>query len=858
MNWHSLPEEQVFSLLGSSKKGLSADQAATLLLEVGKNELQEQKRKTAWHIWWNQFTDFMILILIAAAILSGIIGDLTDTFIIIAIVILNAILGFIQEYRAERALLALKQLAALRARVLRDGREHEIAAEDLVPGDVVLLEAGNVVPADVRLFEIHGLKADESSLTGESVPVEKKTGIVPEVDVPVGDRFNMAFKTTVVTAGKAKGVVVATGMQTQIGQIARLLQEEESRTPLQIRMADFGKKLSYIILMICALLFGIGLMRGEELFRMLLLSVSLAVAAIPEALPALITIALARGAKQMVAGNALVRKLPAMEALGSVTFICSDKTGTLTQNRMEVVTEVETHTGFTPNGLPLLHWSMAVSHELRWMETKGWVGDPTERAMVLYAEKKYGSDQIRQLLQKSAPVAEVPFDSDRKLMTTFHRHNGNYLAITKGAVESIAERLTDRSAAGVLMEQATVMSRQGQRVLAFAGRFWDTLPDSLEPAFVERDLFSIGLVGMIDPIRPEVPQAIAECRSAGIVPVMITGDHPETATAIATDLGILQPGNRIITGKELAQMSPETLDEQVENIRTYARVSPEQKLHIVRALQRRKQLVAMTGDGVNDAPALRAANIGVAMGVAGSDVSKEAAHLILLDDNFATIVRAVREGRRIYDNIRKFVKYIMTCNSAEIWILFLAPLIGLPIPLLPIHILWINLVTDGLPGLALAAEKAERDVMARPPRRPDETLFAEGVGYHIIWVGLLMAAISLAAQALALHHGLENWQTIVFTVLTLSQLGHVMAIRSEKEFMFRRGLSTNPGMLITVLATFGIHLIVVYWPPANEVFHTQPLTLLQMLACTGAAAIIFHAVEMEKFVRHHLMRRFRR
>ncbi|MBL7739397.1 MAG: cation-translocating P-type ATPase [Chitinophagaceae bacterium] len=850
MNWHHLALEEVIKLTGSSVNGLTEESASLKLAEYGPNELQEKKKKPAWVLFLHQFKDFMILVLLAAAIVAGIAGDLTDTIIILVIVILNAIVGFIQEYRAEKAMEALKKIAALQAQVLRNGKPLTVAASALVPGDVVLLEAGNAVPADVRLLETHSLRIDESALTGESVPAEKNEAVLSEADLPLGDRINMAFKSTLVTNGRARGMVIATGMQTEIGLIARMLQQEEAETPLQKRMADFGKKLSYIILLICLLLFVIGLLRGEKPLNMLLISISLAVAAIPEALPALITIALARGAKRLVKRNALVRKLPAVETLGSVTFICSDKTGTLTQNKMKVVQAEAAETSFQGiDGIPAFDCAIALNHDVKISGDHRFTGDPTEIALVEYFIEKNSAEKLEALQQQLPRVAELPFDSDRKCMTTVHRFNNRFLVISKGAVESVVAGLKEGMDIAAIIAKANDWAGNGIRVIAFAYKIVDALPEPFSYQQAETGLTFAGLAGMIDPPREEAKAAIQECKTAGIKPVMITGDHPATASAIARQIGILTDKDLVITGKELQATPYEEFDEKVEKIRVYARVSPEQKLNIVKALQRKGHFVSMTGDGVNDAPSLKSANIGVAMGINGTDVSKEAAHMILLDDNFATIVKAVKEGRRIYDNIRKFVKYIMTCNGAEIWTLFLAPLIGLPIPLLPIHILWINLVTDGLPGLALAGEKAERDIMKRPPRKTDESLFADGIGFHIVWVGLLMAGITLGVQAWAINNGLEHWQTMVFTVLSLAQLGHVLAIRSDRQFLYKQGIFSNLPLLGAVLLTFLLQLGVIYFPFANELFKTQPLSLNELLICIAAAAILFHAVELEKWIK---------
>ena len=855
MNFHFLDVNKAFELLGAQPDGLSAQESELRLAKYGPNEIQGKKKKPAWLFFVGQFKDFMILILILAAIVSGIVGDIADTVIILVIVFLNAVVGFIQEYRAEQALEALKKMAVLTTEVLREGKSQSAPASALTPGDVVLLEAGNAVPADLRLIETHSLRIDESALTGESAPVDKTDRTLQEQEIPLGDRFNMAYKGALVTNGRGKGLVVATGMDTEIGKIARMLQEKEAVTPLQQRMADFGRKLSYGVLAICAMLFGVGLLRGETPVNMLLLSISLAVAAIPEALPALITVALARGANRLVKKNALIRKLPAVETLGSVNFICTDKTGTLTLNQMQVVQTEERQPDIQPEpDISLFGLAVSLNQDVKTAEDGSLRGDPTEIALLRFAQEKWGAETYRRIAQNYPREAELPFDSDRKCMTTVHRFGDRYLVFSKGAAEAIAARLATGPDQAALTAEAYAWSEKGLRVIAYAYTILDAIPHPFSYDTVERNLHFAGIAGMIDPPREEVKAAIADCKTAGIRPVMITGDHPATAAAIAREIGILEPGDLMLTGLELQRLQPEAFEEQVEKIRVYARVSPDQKLQIVKALQKKKHFAAMTGDGVNDAPSLKAANIGVAMGINGTDVSKEAAHMILLDDNFATIVRAVREGRGIYDNIRKFVKYIMTCNSAEIWTIFLAPLLGLPMPLLPIHILWINLVTDGLPGLALAGEKPEPDIMRRPPRPAGESLFAQGAGYHILWVGLFMAALTLGTQAWSVHRELEHWQTMVFTVLSLSQLGHVLAIRSERTFLYRQGIFSNMPLLGAVALTFVLQMIVIYLPAANAVFNTQPLSWQELAGCIGVSAILFHAVEVEKWWKQRKMK----
>ena len=742
-------------------------------------------------------------------------------------------------------------MAAPSATVLRNGVKSTVNAEELVPGDIILLEAGNMVPADMRLLESHSLKIEEASLTGESVSIEKQAKALQEEELPLGDRSNMTYKGTLITYGRGLGVVIATGMQTEIGKIAQMLLVAESLTPLQKRLAEFGKKLSFVVLGICVIIYTTGLLRGEDSLKMLLTAISVAVAAIPEALPAVVTISLALGAQRMIRKNALIRKLSAVETLGSVTFICTDKTGTLTQNRM-TVTDIWTPT-FPPadlqmNAVEALVLSIGLNHDVEKNEKGDLVGEPTELALASYAFNHALSQNIN--FEKYPRVAELPFDSDRKLMTTVHEFDGRYLVVTKGALESILGACEDTDEQK-LIDEAERMGQRGIRILAYGCRTIDKLPDEITFSSLENQLHVCGISGMIDPPREEAKQAIKDCKSAGIVSVMITGDHPDTAEAIAREIGILEnPKDMVITGSALQQMSTLEFEEIVERIKVYARVTPQQKLDIVKVIQSRGHFVAMTGDGVNDAPALKKANIGIAMGITGTDVSKEAAHMILLDDNFATIVRAVREGRRIFDNIRKFIKYTMTSNSGEIWVIFLAPLVGLPIPLLPIHILWINLVTDGLPGLALASEPAEKNLMNIPPRKSTESIFAHGLGFHILWVGLLMGAVCLGAQAWAIHDGDGKWQTYVFTILSFSQMGHVLAIRSDHYFLFRQGVFSNPSLIMSVFFTFILQMLILYVPLLNDVFSVQPLSWKELGACLLISSIVFHAVELEKLVKN--------
>lgn len=841
--------QTVFEFFKSSHEGLSENEVRAKRSLHGSNELREKKKNGPFLLFLRQFGDFMILILMAAAVLSGFLGDITETIIILVIVVLNAIVGFVQEYRAEKAMDMLKKLSFTQTRVIRAGKNTVIDSRDLVPGDLVLLEAGNLVPADMRLIECHALRLDESSLTGESVNVDKTSAIVQGEQLAAGDQTNMVFKGTLVTNGRARALVVATGMNTELGKIADMLQQNESLSPLQTRMAKFSKNLSYIILLICAILFLAGVLRGEEPFGLLLLSVSLAVAAIPEALPALITIALSRGASRLAGKNALMRKLPAVETLGSVSYICSDKTGTLTINKMKVVREY-IHPCISPDEpFTLLELGLLLNQDVEVNNAQEWKGDSTEIAMLDYAlqKNKLSKQDLDQLLKRYPRVAEIPFDSQRKRMSTLHAYGNKFLMISKGAGESIAALLSRNSESVLLLERSHDLASQGFRVLAFAFKLLDQLPEQELTEAFETEMEWCGLVAMVDPPRKEAIASIQLCKSAGIRPVMITGDHPATAGFIAREIGILEKNGSVLSGKELLALDQDAFLEMVEDVSVYARVSPEQKLRIVKALQEKNHFVAMTGDGVNDAPSLKAANIGVAMGITGTDVSKEAAHMILLDDNFSTIVNAVYEGRRIYDNIRKFVKYIMTCNSAEIWTIFLAPLLGLPMPLLPIHILWINLVTDGLPALALVNEKGEKDLMQRPPRPSQESLFSGGIAYHILWVGLFMAGITLGVQAWALHEGLEHWQTMVFTVLSFLQLGHVMGVRSERVFLFQQGIFSNRIMIISLLITLGLQLMVIYVPFMNLAFHTQPLSMFELGLCFVLALVLFHAIELEKW-----------
>jgi Ca2+-transporting ATPase len=882
--WHQIEPKEVLENLKSSDRGLTSEDAQSRFEQYGSNELVEKKRKSLWMMFIDQFRDFMILVLIAAAVVAGVIGEPSDTIAIAVIVILNAVLGFVQEYRAEKAMDALKNLSAPSATVIRDGHPESVSAKRLVPGDLVILEAGNVIPADMRLTETVQLRIDEAALTGESMPVEKDIKALRETDLPIGDRKNMAYKSTLVTNGRGEGVVVGTGMKTEIGRIASLLQDQdEGRTPLQKRLSSFGQKLAYAVLAICAIVFLSGLLRGEPPLLMLLTAISLAVAAIPEALPAVITISLALGAKKLVKQEALIRKLPAVETLGSVTYICSDKTGTLTLNRMTVeqlyaggrlksseelspmdIKELEDSQLLAGDPFDLLIKSMALCIDARLEASGEVIGDPTEKALFdLAREKGYPGESLD---KKYPRLAEIPFDSGRKLMTTFHPwENGGIVSFTKGAVEEILERsekmFTDQGQEEInrskITETAEDIAGNGLRTLGFAMRTWEAIPDPLSTEKVETELVFIGIVGMMDPPRPEAKESVAMCRSAGIRPVMITGDHPVTAEVIARRVGIIQKnGKAVMTGRELAKLPLKEFEYKVEKIRVYARVAPEQKLKIVSALQDKGHFVAMTGDGVNDAPALKRADIGIAMGITGTDVSKQASHMILLNDDFATIVKAVREGRRIFDNIRKFIKYTLTSNSGEICTIFLAPFLGLPIPLLPIHILWINLVTDGVPGLALAVEPGERNIMNRPPRHPKESIFAHGLGTHIIWVGLLMGAVSIITQALFIDGSQTHWQTMVFTVLCLSQMGHVLAIRSEQESFFRQGALSNKPLIGAVLLTLALQMATIYVPFLNPIFKTEPLTAGELVLTILLSSIVFWAVEIEKTIKRSKRNKF--
>lgn len=818
--------------------GLSAHEVTRRQAKHGLNSMREAAPKGALRILAAQFADFMVFVLLAAAVIAGLLGEPEDTIAIGVIVVLNALIGFVQEFRAERAMSSLRKLAAHQARVLRGGEIRVLPALELVPGDIVLVEAGNQVPADLRVGEAAQLRINESALTGESVPTEKHSGALEAESL--GDRRSMAFKGTSVTYGRGRGIVVATGMATELGRIAELLEERvDAGTPLQKRLAHFGRYLALGALGICAIVFAVGIARGEPLVRMFLTSVSLAVAAIPEALPAVVTITLVFGARRLLKARMLVRRLPAVETLGSVTYICSDKTGTLTENRMAV-----TETFVAAEDAAGLHTALALSNDATRDAQGNVTGDPTETAL-LEAALAAGYDKTA--LSMSWPrVAEFAFDSERKRMTTLHASPGGTVAFMKGAPESVASCCVPGAEAH--LRRAEEMATRGLRVLAVAQRRISQDPATLSADEVEASFEFVGLVGLMDPPRPEAHDAVRVCLGAGITPVMITGDHPATALAIAIQLGIATADDHVFTGAELAAMSADAFDECVHRARVYARVDPAQKLHIVGALQKRGEYVAMTGDGVNDAPALQRSDIGIAMGRGGTDVAREAADLVLLDDNFATIVGAISEGRHIFDNIRKFVRFVMASNSAEIWTIFLAPLLGLPIPLLPIHILWTNLVTDGLPGLALAAEPEDPSLMQRAPRPPAESLFAHGLWQHMIWVGLLIAGLSIASQAYAIQTGSAHWQTIVFTVLTLSQMAHVMAVRSETHSLWRIGVFSNLPLLGAVTLTVVLQLAAIYVPAFQKVFKTEALSVPELGMVAALCSLVFVAVETEKWL----------
>ncbi len=900
--WHQQTLEDAWRQAGSSPGGLSFQEAQARLAKFGPNELKEKNARSSWKILWEQFTATMVLILIAAAVVSALLGKWQEASAIFAIVLLFGLLGFFQEYSAEKAMAALKKLAVSQVRVQRAGQVSEISARDLIPGDVVLLETGNLVPADLRLVESVNLRIQEASLTGESDAVAKTTDPLEKADLPLGDRVNMAYMGTTVSNGRGTGLVVATGMQTELGNIADLIQQAEDEvTPLQKRLDHLGKLLAVIGVVVAGLLAAFDILRGTPLVDAFLLAVSVAVAVVPEGLPAVVTITLALGARRMLTRNALVRKLPAVETLGSVTTICSDKTGTLTENRMTVtvldvaghraevneetdprgygILELDSQTLATPKGsigLLLIGGSLCNDARLQVMEGSGGskfhaLGDPTEGALVVVAAK-FGL--IKADLDARKPrVAEYPFDSDRKRMTTLHSLANSerseirellqvvapqaaYISFTKGAVDGlldISSHVWENGARYPLttdyrqrIEAANrSLAENGMRVLGVAFKTYDQ-PE--HGAALETDLTIVGFVGIIDPPRPEVKEAVAQAKRAGIRPVMITGDHPLTALHIARELGITDENGRSMTGVELNQISDEQLRAVVEEIAVFARVSPEHKLRIVNALQARGHVTAMTGDGVNDAPALKAADIGVAMGITGTDVSKEAAKMILLDDNFRTIVTAVEEGRVIYDNLRKFIKFSIGGNLGKILVMLAGVLIGLPTPLLPLQLLWLNLLTDGLLGVGLGLEPAEQNVMKRKPIAPNASIFSNGVGWQLIRFGVLIGALSLGMGAWHYFAGYDDWQTMMFTTLAFAQVWQAMGIRSGNDSILRVGLLSNMPLLGLALVVTIAQLAAIYVPALQDYLKTAALTIPDLLLCIGVGGLVLVYAEVEKLL----------
>ena len=827
---HSKTREEVLkSLSSNAERGLTSSQVAELQGKFGPNKLSESKKKTNLQRFLEQFKDVMIIILLLAAAVSFVVAcfghdpmEFFEPALILLIVVLNAVLGVVQESKAEKALDALKNMSAPHARVLRDGAEQVIDASGLVPGDIIRLEAGDFVPADARLLKSAGLKSEESALTGESVPSEKDAEAAVEEKAPLGDRDNMVFSGCSVTYGTATAVVTGTGMQTEMGKIAGMLAgEQDTQTPLQQKLSQLGKYLGFVALAACAVIFVVGLINGIHVLEIFMTSVSLAVSAIPEGLPAIVTIVLAIGVQRMVKKNALIRRLPAVETLGSASVICSDKTGTLTQNRMtltkvwvegqqglEAVSEGNSQMARYLLTLGALCCDGSVTYGADGKETH--IGDPTETA-ILVAAHKNGLEQ-EALNGKYPRLGELPFDSDRKLMTSVNQMEGKTVVIVKGAFDVMAARCVkgDLEAA---REKNDEMSRQALRVLAVGYKVIPSLPEELTSEALENGLTLLGLVGMIDPPRPEAKAAVATCRKAGIKPVMITGDHVVTASAIAKELGILGPEDRAITGAELDAMDDKALDENVEHIAVYARVSPENKIRIVKAWQKKGQVVSMTGDGVNDAPALKAADIGCAMGITGTDVAKGAADMTLTDDNFATIVDAVREGRGIYANIKKVVGFLLGTNIGEVLTVFFAMILWHKTPLLSMQLLWINLVTDSLPAISLGMEAVESDVMEHRPKPKDEGIFAHGLGVQVVLQGCMFALLTLIAFVLGERYGgsLEAGQTMAFFVLSLTQIVQAFNMRSQHS-LFVIGPFTNHKLNWAALASLLLVCLVLFTP----------------------------------------------
>jgi len=863
LSMHSSSTQEVLDRLGADvQNGLTADEVAERREQYGENRLREKKKKTTLQRFLDQFKDVMILILIAAAIVSFTVvcveknwGELFEPALILLIVVLNAILGVYQEGKAEKALDALKNMSAPHARVIRDGGESIIDAAELVPGDIICLEAGDFVPADARLLQSVSLKSEESALTGESVPSEKDAFDEVEEKAPLGDRSNMVFSGCSITYGTARAVVTATGMDTEMGKIANLLDGEDSaQTPLQQKLAQLGKYLGVVALAACAVIFGVGLANKIPVLEIFMTTVSLAVSAIPEGLPAIVTIVLSIGVQRMVKKNALIRRLPAVETLGSASIICSDKTGTLTQNRMTLThtytdgSEVAKLEGDTSDAVKrlLIYATLCCDGSIAF--TDGGVqhiGDPTETAIVLAAhEQGFEKDELN---SRCPRLAALPFDSDRKLMTTVNRIKDKNIVIVKGAFDMMAPLCVkgDIEKAKAITEE---MSSDALRVLSVAYKEIDVIPETPTSEVLESGLTFIGLVGMIDPPRPEAKQAVAVCRKAGIKPIMITGDHVVTASAIARELGILQLGDRAVTGAELDAMTEQELDSAVEEISVYARVSPENKIRIVKAWQKRGHVVSMTGDGVNDAPALKAADIGCAMGITGTDVAKGASDMTLTDDNFATIVDAVREGRGIYANIKKVVGFLLGTNIGEVITVFFAMLLWHKTPLLSMQLLWINLVTDSLPAIALGMEDVEADVMNKPPKPKNEGIFAGGMGLRVVLQGLLFAVITLIGFKLgeSITGTLEGGQTMAFMVLALSQVLQAFNMRSDRS-LFKIGPFTNRTLNIAAAVSLALVLLVLF-TPVRIAFGLVILPVKLYLAALGLILVPTLLMEISKAV----------